>query len=650
MAEFKIDGRMTVRTLKENFKNTFEGTLRVYDGREKADDSATLASIRKYDVKTGEYVCRGSRTVGKFIKEMEEVFGISVKVASPDDWVLALDGITLANLKNIKKNATKADMEELVAYKRKGEEMDEEDYDDDYDDDGENDKFEIKDGVCIIPEGTTEIEEYAFFNKDALTNIVIPDSVTEIGEWAFKSCGLTSVVIPDSVTKIGDDAFSDCCALTSVVISNSVTKIGYNAFSDCQALTSIKVAEGNPKYDSRGGCNAIIETESNKLLFGCQSTVIPDSVTEIGGGAFSNCCALTSIEIPTSVTEIGDCAFFGCTGLTSVVIPDSVTEIRKSAFEECSNLISMKVTDDNPKYDSRGGCNAIIETESNKLLFGCQSAIIPDSVTEIGENVFSNCKGLTSIVIPSSVTEIGRYAFFGCTGLTNVEIHSSEIEFGRGVFSDCENLKSIKVPANTADYFKEILPEELHDLIVEMGESDGNQAKTTKKSYPVFDFALKKIDWELTEDNIEKYREEIDNYGVVVVRALNEDEDFETKVICNGDVADLLYDAMESVEDFENDDWPEVNVYYSTLCEVYGTKEKVWKCGEYIFRVLGSYLGDDGYDWGAETGYELLCRVKWLDDDIVDVWKTDKRGDYKDDVDEDMVEEMLEKHSEKSND
>ena len=533
MAEFKIDGRMTVRTLKENFKNTFEGTLRVYDGREKADDSATLASIRKNDVKTGEYVCRGSRTVGKFIEEMEEVFGISIKVASPDDWVLALDGITLANLKNIKKNATKADMEELVAYKRKGEEMDEEDYDDDYDDDGENDKFEIKDGVCIIPEGTT--------------------------------------------------------------------KIGYNAFSDCRALTSIKVAEDNPKYDSRGGCNAIIETESNKLLFGCQSTVIPDSVTEIGGGAFSNCCALTSIEIPTSVTEIGNCAFYGCTGLTSVVIPDSVTEIRESVFEECSNLISMKVTDDNPKYDSRGGCNAIIETESNKLLFGCQSTIIPDSVTEIGENVFSNCKGLTSIVIPSSVTEIGDYAF-GCTGLTNVEIHSSEIEFGRGVFSHCENLKSIKVPANTADYFKEILPEKLHDLIVEMGESDGNQAKTTKKSYPVFDFALKKIDWELTEDNIEKYREEIDNYGVVVVRALNEDDDLETKVICNGDVADLLYDAMESVEDFENDDCHGVNVYYSTLCEVYGTKEKVWKCGEYIFRVLGAYLGDDGYYWGGRDG------------------------------------------------
>lgn len=118
MAEFKIDGRMTVRKLKEIFKNEFEGTLRVYDGRELADDKATLASIRKGDAKGGEFVCRASRTVGKFEQEMKEVFGIRVQVASPDDYILALDGITLANLKNIKEKATKADMEELVAYKR----------------------------------------------------------------------------------------------------------------------------------------------------------------------------------------------------------------------------------------------------------------------------------------------------------------------------------------------------------------------------------------------------------------------------------------------------------------------------------------------------------------------------------------------------
>lgn len=119
MAEFKIDSRMIVRTLKESFKKEFEGTLRVYNGRELADDNATLASVRQDDAKGGELVCRASRTVGKFEEEMKEVFGIKVQVASPDDYVLALDGITLANIKNIKKYATKADMEELVAYKRK---------------------------------------------------------------------------------------------------------------------------------------------------------------------------------------------------------------------------------------------------------------------------------------------------------------------------------------------------------------------------------------------------------------------------------------------------------------------------------------------------------------------------------------------------
>lgn len=142
MAEFRIDGRMTVRQLKENFKKEFEGTLRVYNGKELADDSATLASIRKNDdVKGGELVCRSSRTVRAFKQEMLDVFGLKVKVASPDDWVLALDGITLANLKNIKKNATRGDMEELIGYKRNKTDnaasVDTEEEDEDWDDEEE---------------------------------------------------------------------------------------------------------------------------------------------------------------------------------------------------------------------------------------------------------------------------------------------------------------------------------------------------------------------------------------------------------------------------------------------------------------------------------------------------------------------------------
>ena len=120
MAELKISGRMSVKRLKENFKNEFGGTLRVYDGREKADDNATLASIRRNnEAKGGEYSCQGNRTVGRFEREMREIFGIKVQVATPDDWTLVLDGITLAKLKHIPEKTSKADMESLVAYKRK---------------------------------------------------------------------------------------------------------------------------------------------------------------------------------------------------------------------------------------------------------------------------------------------------------------------------------------------------------------------------------------------------------------------------------------------------------------------------------------------------------------------------------------------------
>ena len=147
-------------------------------------------------------------------------------------------------------------------------------------------------------------------------------------------------IIPQGITKIEDEAFMYCSSLTSIVIPDSVTEIGRRAFSHCENLKSIVVEEGNPKYDSRNNCNAIIETATNTLVFGCSTTIIPDSVTTIGDNAFRGCKILTSIVIPDSVTTIGDNAFRGCANLTSIVIPDSVTEIGRRAFNDCENLIS----------------------------------------------------------------------------------------------------------------------------------------------------------------------------------------------------------------------------------------------------------------------------------------------------------------------
>lgn len=144
-----------------------------------------------------------------------------------------------------------------------------------------------------------------------------------------------------SVTGIGDYVFSFCYDLTSISIPESVTSIGIGAFSYCSSLTSITVAASNPAYDSREGCNAIIETASNTLIWGCHRTIIPESVTSIGDYAFNASSFLISLSIPESVTSIGKDAFSFCKTLTFISIPEGVTSIGDWAFDSCSSLTSV---------------------------------------------------------------------------------------------------------------------------------------------------------------------------------------------------------------------------------------------------------------------------------------------------------------------
>ena len=339
-----------------------------------------------------------------------------------------------------------------------------------------------------IPNSVTTIGSYAFGGCSGLTSVTIPNSVTSIGDYAFSGCsGLTgSLTIPNSVTSIGSFAFNVCSGLTSVTIPNSVTSIGSYAFERCSGLTSIKVASGNTKYDSRNNCNAIIETSTNSLIAGCKNTTIPNSVTEIGDGAFKGCSGLTSVTIPNSVTSIGHAAFSGCSGLTSVTIPNSVTSIGGSAFYGCSGLTSITIPSSvtsmgNSAFEGCSGLKTvnwnakrIADFTSNTGAFKWQESIttfnigngvekipaylcyglsnitnitIPNSVTYIGSYAFNGCSGLTgSLTIPNSVTSIGGYAFSNCIGLTSVTIPNSVTSIGHGAFKGCSGLTSVTIP------------------------------------------------------------------------------------------------------------------------------------------------------------------------------------------------------------
>ncbi len=270
-----------------------------------------------------------------------------------------------------------------------------------------------------IPNNVTGIGPFAFSECNALTNVVLGSGVSHIEPDAFCDCGGVrsfvvaadnpsyrsdsgllftkdgsvvvcgisgDIVIPDSVTYIGDYAFSGRQDLTSVTIPSSVTGIGYSSFSECIGLSDL---------------------------------VIPDNVQRIELYAFCRCGGLTNLTIGSSVVGIGSFSFLECTGLKYVTIPDSVTEIDCGAFSGCSNIVEFVVSEDNPAY--RSDCGLLLTKDGSTVVCGVNgNVVIPDGVTFINEWAFEGYGGLTDITIPSNVTNIGVCAFRDCGALTNI--------------------------------------------------------------------------------------------------------------------------------------------------------------------------------------------------------------------------------------
>jgi hypothetical protein len=306
------------------------------------------------------------------------------------------------------------------------------------------------DGNYVVPDSVTNIGSYAFYDCTNLTNVTLGSSVTSIEAWAFFGCtGLTNIsfgssvtsiaseafygcgslprlTIPASLTSIGDNAFFDCTGLTRLTIPAGVTNIGGSAFDGCTSLTNIMVDPSNPKFSSADGILFDV-TQTTLIQFpgGLGGNyVIPNGVTSIGSLAFNFCTGLTSITIPDSVTSIGICAFADCTNLTNVSLGDGVTSIGSLAFNLCTGLASIT---------------------------------IPNSATNIGSWAFASCAGLTSLTIPDSVMSIGTNAFIYCTGLTNVILGRAVTSIASEVFYGCGSLTRLTIPASVTSIGSEAL-------------------------------------------------------------------------------------------------------------------------------------------------------------------------------------------------
>ena len=264
----------------------------------------------------------------------------------------------------------------------------------------------------------TTIGDYALndcLGNNGVTSVTIPNSVTSIGDYAFRYCdAMSSITINNTITSIGDYSFMYCGSLTSVTIPSSVTSIGDGAFSNCIELTSV---------------------------------TIPNSVTSISDEAFEGCNNLTSITIPNGITSIGNSAFDGCTVLTGITIPNSVTSIGEYVLSYCDDVLNIAVDSSNTIYDSRNNCNAIIETNTNKLIQGCSTTVIPNDVTSIDNGAFYGLYSLTSITIPSRVTSI-------CDELTSVIINATTPPtLGDDAFYDTNDCP-IYVPSGSVETYK----------------------------------------------------------------------------------------------------------------------------------------------------------------------------------------------------
>ncbi len=286
-------------------------------------------------------------------------------------------------------------------------------------------QFETAGASPLQGSGVYGVDTTLYFNNIAYTDIVIPESITEIPKYCFRRfTQMQSVELHEGITKIGDEAFEDC-KLEEITIPNSVIELGNNIFYNCSLLSDVNLPEN-------------ITAITQGMFRACTSLVtidIPDTVKEIANAAFTDCTSLTSLEYPKSLEVLGSSAFQGCTSLKNAILPEGLEIIEHSVYRECSNLETVEV----PNSVTSFGAMAFYNCKN--LL----AANIPEGITQLPNQLFSGCNKLNEIILPDTLTQLNNYALSG-TAITSIDIPDNVTTLGDGVFSGCTNLEEIIIP------------------------------------------------------------------------------------------------------------------------------------------------------------------------------------------------------------
>ena len=331
---------------------------------------------------------------------------------------------------------------------------------------------------------TTIIHNRSLIRVSISTNgkYIIPDGIEKVSKGAFCDCvNITEIVIPQGVKYIEEEAFNGLLNLKSISISASVESIAERAFIDCGKVEKIIVDKSNPQYDSRDNCNAIVETESNKIIFGCSQTVFVGSITSIGEEAFACCSELKELRIPSTIKEIKSSAFFHCNNLKIAELPSSLKIVEEFIFDDCENLEEVILNEGIKDINFRAfyGCAKVVSINipnsyfpkdddysdvffrriaksikapllNDHLFIALPQSysghyVIPEGITCVNGNAFYGCENLTGVTFPDSIKEISTSAFKKCSKLSKI-VGSNKISVIRKfAFEECQELSSIEL-------------------------------------------------------------------------------------------------------------------------------------------------------------------------------------------------------------